>query len=93
MIPKIESISFDVSEDLRIPEYYIEEKIAEDLMLKVRKYTDVSYWESVDFGSTRIVAKVAIMSLEEREELIEYIEKLEYQNEHMLNIINLKGAV
>ena len=93
MIPKVESISFDVSEDLRIPEYYIEEKIAEDLMLRVRNYVDVGYWESVDFGSTRIVAKVAIMSLEEREELIEYIEKLEYQNEHMANIINFEGAV
>lgn len=88
MIPKIIKAEINISEDVKIPEWYIEESIGKAFLSEIMHKAKIEYHEYDDYRASTVVGSVAIMSVEERDILINYIKTIEEEIDNLQKNIN-----
>lgn len=88
MIPKIIKAEINISEDVKIPEWYIEESIGKALLSEIMPKVKMEYIEHDDYKTSTIIGSIVVMSVEEREILINYTKIIEEEINNLQKNIN-----
>lgn len=92
-LPEIKHISFNITDDVPFPEWYIEDKAKRDLIESVSEMITIEYIGTPNPHLSIVEASLAVMDREDVNALLTYIDYLKRENESLYKIIELRGEI
>lgn len=92
-LPEIKHVTFNIYDEIRFPEGYIEEKVKKELIESVSDLISIEYTDTQNPSVSEVVGSLVVMSVEEHKSLMTYIQYLQRENESLYKIIELRGDI
>jgi len=92
-LPEIKHVSFNIYDEIRLAEGYIEERVKKELIESVSDLISIEYTDTQNPSVSEVVGSLVVMSVEEHKSLMTYIQYLQRENESLYKIIELRGEI